>query len=115
MGAGMEAGAVVRSPEGGRSWQDHRRGAKRACHQLAAHATLHGHLYEGGYGGGAYSTDAGATWQRPPGLDRRDGWAVAALPGSRACWDVSVTPPLQSHTPPPPPPIFLVNHLGLPN
>jgi hypothetical protein len=83
---------VVRSTDGGRSWQDHRHGAMRDCHQLAAHSTLHGHFYEGGYGGGAYSTDAGETWQRPPGLDRRYGWAVAADPVKADCWYVSVSP-----------------------
>lgn len=95
---GIEAGAVVRSTDGGRSWQDHRRGAMRDCHQLAAHATVHGRFYEGGYGGGAYSTDAGATWQRPSGLDGRYGWAVAADPVSADCWYVSVSPGIQAHT-----------------
>jgi len=96
--AGIEAGAVVRTTDGGRSWQDHRRGAMRDCHQLAAHSTTDSRFYEGGSGGGAYSTDAGATWQRPSGLDRRYGWAVAADPANADCWYVSVSPGIQVHT-----------------
>jgi photosystem II stability/assembly factor-like uncharacterized protein len=96
--AGIEAGAVVRTTDGGQSWQDHRRGAMRDCHQMAAHPTIHGRFYEGGYGGGAYSTDAGATWQRPSGLDRKYGWAVAADTANPDCWYVSVSPGVQAHT-----------------
>ncbi|TMD17856.1 MAG: hypothetical protein E6I98_13840 [Chloroflexi bacterium] len=96
--AGIEAGAVVRSADAGRSWQDHRRGAMRDCHHLVAHATVDGRLYEGGYGGGACSTDAGETWRRPAGLDRKYGWAVAADAANPNCWYVSVAPGVQAHS-----------------
>ncbi len=96
--AGIEAGAVVRSADAGRSWQDHRRGAMRDCHHLMAHATVDGRLYEGGHGGGAFSMDAGETWRRPAGLDRKYGWAVAADPANPDCWYVSVAPGIQAHS-----------------
>src|SRR5436309_1812541 len=96
--AGIEAGAVVRSADAGRSWQDHRRGAMRDCHHLVAHATVDGRLYEGGHGGGACSTDAGETWRRPAGLDRKYGWAVAADAANPNCWYVSVAPGVQAHS-----------------
>src|SRR5260370_3397526 len=70
MVAGIEGGAVVRSTDGGRSWQDHRRGAMRDCHQLAEHATLHGHFYEGGYGGGDLFTDAVSHCPTPQGIEK---------------------------------------------
>ena len=96
--AGIEAGAVVRSADAGRTWQDHRRGAMRDCHHLVAHATVDGRFYEGGHGGGACSTDAGETWGRPAGLDRKYGWAVAADPANPDCWYVSVAPGIQAHS-----------------
>lgn len=75
---GIEAGAVVRTTDGGASWQGHRRGALRDCHTLAFHASDGRYAYEGGHGGGAFSRDAGATWSRLPGLGRvKYGWAAA--------------------------------------
>ena len=75
---GIESGAVVRTTDGGVTWQGHRRGALRDCHTLAFHASDGRYVYEGGAGGGAFSRDAGATWRRPPGLGRvRYGWAAA--------------------------------------
>jgi photosystem II stability/assembly factor-like uncharacterized protein len=75
---GLEAGAVVRTTDGGITWAGHRRGALRDCHSLVFHATDGRAAYEGGAGGGAFSRDAGETWQRPSGLGRvRYGWASA--------------------------------------
>jgi hypothetical protein len=96
--AGIEAGAVVRSTDGGRSWQDHRPGAMRDCHSLISHASSPGWFYEGGYGGGAFSRDDGASWQRLPGLDRRYGWAAAADPVDPELQYVSVSPGVRAHS-----------------
>ncbi|MBN2204751.1 MAG: hypothetical protein JW767_07000 [Thermoleophilia bacterium] len=75
---GIESGAVLRTTDGGVSWQGHRRGALRDCHTLAFHGSDGRYVYEGGAGGGAFSRDAGATWGRPSGLGRvRYGWAAA--------------------------------------
>ena len=46
--AGVEAGAVVRSDDGGRTWSRHRRGALRDCHFLKFHATNGNWVYEAG-------------------------------------------------------------------
>lgn len=74
---GIDAGAVVRTTDGGRTWAGHRHGALRDCHSLTFHATDGRYVYEGGAGGGAFSRDGGDAWRRPPGLGRvRYGWAA---------------------------------------
>lgn len=99
---GIEAGAVVRSEDGGRTWSGHRKGALRDCHSLAFHATHGDWVYQaGGSGGGAaVSRDAGQTWRQPKaGLDRHYGWAVAADPARPEVWYVSVSPgPGKAHS-----------------
>jgi hypothetical protein len=95
---GIEAGAVVRTGDGGASWQGHRPGAMRDCHSLAAHPWAAGWFYEGGWGGGAASDDGGAHWWRPGGLDRRYGWAVAADPVDPTLWYLSAAPGVRAHS-----------------
>ncbi len=93
--AGIEAGAVLRSPDGGQSWQRHRPGALRDCHTLIFHAHNGDWAYEaGGSGAGAAcSHDGGRTWRQPrAGLDRHYGWAVAADPARPEVWYVSASP-----------------------
>jgi hypothetical protein len=93
--AGIEAGAVVRTADGGQTWTDHRRGALRDCHMVTFHATQGNWVYEGGGtgGGAAFSRDAGDTWRQPKeGLDRRYGWACAADPAQPEIWYVSMSP-----------------------
>ena len=91
--AGIEAGAVVRSEDGGRTWSGHRSGASRDCHTLAFHARDGAWAYEGGGTGPAVSRDWGRTWQkRLAGLDRRYCWAVAADPERPETWYVSAAP-----------------------
>jgi hypothetical protein len=80
---GIEFGAVVRSADGGKTWQDHRKGALRDCHSITFHASQGNWVYEaGGTGAGAaISQDGGDTWvQNRAGLDRHYGWACAAHP-----------------------------------
>jgi hypothetical protein len=92
---GIEAGAVVRSIDGGQTWSDHRRGALRDCHTLISHATNKDWMYEGGGSGAGVSVsrDAGATWQQfRSGLDRHYGWAVAADPARPEVWYASLSP-----------------------
>lgn len=96
--AGIEAGAVVRSTDGGRTWEGHRPGAMRDCHCLISHATAGDWFYEGGYGGGAFSRDGGANWLRLPGLDRKYGWAAAADPIHPELQYVSVSPGVRAHS-----------------
>ncbi len=100
---GIEAGAVLRSGDGGQTWQGHRPGALRDCHSLAFHATNGDWVYEGGGtgAGAAYSRDGGVTWRQPKeGLDRRYGWACAADPARPEIWYVSASPNFASWTQP---------------
>src|SRR5919199_2313215 len=59
---GIELGGVVRSEDGGESWQDQRPGAYADCHTLAAHAAARKTLYEAAGGGFAASEDFGGSW-----------------------------------------------------
>ena len=93
--AGIEAGAVLRSADGGRTWEGHRPGALRDCHSLAFHATKGDWVYEGGGtgAGAACSRDGGRTWRQPrDGLDRHYGWAVAADPARPEVWYAALSP-----------------------
>ncbi len=91
--AGIEAGALVVSEDGGRSWSGHRRGASRDCHALSFHPHDGAWAYEGGGTGPALSRDGGRSWRKQlAGLDRRYCWAVAADPEEPAVWYVSAAP-----------------------
>lgn len=45
---GIELGGLMRSADGGESWQDHRTGAQRDVHALAWHPHAAGRAYEAG-------------------------------------------------------------------
>ena len=92
---GIEAGAVVRTADGGQTWEGHRPGSLRDCHTITFHAMNGDWVYEaGGTGAGAaFSRDGGKTWHQPKaGLDRHYGWAVAADPARPEVWYVSASP-----------------------
>jgi photosystem II stability/assembly factor-like uncharacterized protein len=96
---GIELGGLMRSTDGGETWQDHRPGAQPDVHTLAWHPRAPGRAYEAGGGGTAWSDDSGDIW-RPAddGLDRRYAWAVAADPDDPDCWYVSAsTGPFAAH------------------
>ncbi len=96
---GIELGGLMRSTDGGQSWQDHRPGAQPDVHSLAWHPHTPGRAYEAGGGGTALSTDAGETWQRvDEGRDRHYAWSVTVDPDDADCWYVSAsTGPLAAH------------------
>ena len=96
---GIELGGLMRSGDGGRSWQDHRPGAQRDVHSLAWHPQTPGRAYEAGGGGAAFSTDAGETWHgADDGRDRHYTWSVTADPADPDCWYVSAsTGPYAAH------------------
>lgn len=76
--AGIELGGVVRSPDGGDTWQDQRTGAQPDCHALATHPAATDVVYEAAGGGFAESRDFGDTWEgMDDGLGHRYTWGLA--------------------------------------
>jgi photosystem II stability/assembly factor-like uncharacterized protein len=77
--AGIELGGVVRSEDGGKSWQDQRPGAYADCHTLVTHAAAPNTVYEAAGGGFAESEDFGESWvAADTGLEHRYVWGLAA-------------------------------------
>jgi photosystem II stability/assembly factor-like uncharacterized protein len=96
---GIELGGLMRSADGGETWQDHRPGAQPDVHSLAWHPRARSRAYEAGGGGAAYSEDAGETW-RPAdeGRDRHYTWSVAVDTEDPELWYVSAsTGPFAAH------------------
>ena len=76
--AGIELSGIVRSTNGGKSWQDQRPGAYADCHSLAAHPAAPKILYEAAGGGFAQSDDFGESWgASDEGLGHRYVWGLA--------------------------------------
>jgi photosystem II stability/assembly factor-like uncharacterized protein len=96
---GIELGGLMRSSDGGESWEDHRPGAQRDVHSLAWHPRVRGRAYEAGGGGAAFSEDAGESWQpADEGRDRHYTWSVAVDPDDPDLWYVSAsTGPFAAH------------------
>jgi hypothetical protein len=96
---GIELGGLMRSSDGGQSWQDHRPGAQPDVHSLAWHPHTPGRAYEAGGGGAAFSTNGGETWEAADeGLDRHYTWSVTVDRGDADCWYVSAsTGPYAAH------------------
>jgi hypothetical protein len=96
---GIELGGLMRSTDGGATWQDHRPGAQPDVHSLAWHPRAESRAYEAGGGGAAWSEDAGETW-RPAdeGRDRHYTWSVAVDPADPELWYISAsTGPFAAH------------------
>ena len=96
---GIELGGLMRSTDGGKTWQDHRPGAQRDVHSLAWHPRVPGRAYEAGGGGAAWSEDAGETWlAADEGRDRHYTWSVAVDADDPELWYVSAsTGPFAAH------------------
>jgi photosystem II stability/assembly factor-like uncharacterized protein len=96
---GIELGGLMRSTDGGETWQDHRPGAQPDVHSLAWHARVEGRAYEAGGGGAAWSEDGGETWHpADEGRDRHYTWSVAVDSDDPELWYVSAsTGPYAAH------------------
>jgi photosystem II stability/assembly factor-like uncharacterized protein len=96
---GIELGGLMRSTDGGATWQDHRPGAQRDVHSIAWHPRARNRAYEAGGGGAAFSENAGETWQpADDGRDRHYTWSVAVDPNDPDLWYVSAsTGPYAAH------------------
>ena len=97
--AGIELGGLMRTEDGGATWQDHRPGAQRDVHSLTWHPTEQARAYEAAGGGSAWSFDNGETWvPADEGRDRHYTWALAVDPADADCWFVSAAPgPFDAH------------------
>ncbi|HUS14567.1 MAG TPA: sialidase family protein, partial [Chloroflexia bacterium] len=88
--AAIEAGALVRSPDGGTTWEDRVPAGPIDSHTLATHPLAPGRLYAAageGFGraglGYAESPDEGATWTHPDeGLTRHYLFGMAVDPAN---------------------------------
>jgi photosystem II stability/assembly factor-like uncharacterized protein len=79
---GIEAGALLVTPDAGATWIERPPGSRRDNHTLATHPDAEGRVYAAAGDGYAESTDGGASWEHPQdGLDHRYVWSVAADPG----------------------------------
>jgi photosystem II stability/assembly factor-like uncharacterized protein len=96
---GIELGGLMRSTDGGATWEDHRPGAQRDVHSLAWHPSDRARAYEAGGGGAAFSEDAGESWQpADEGRDRHYTWSVTVDPEDPDLWYVSAsTGPFAAH------------------
>ena len=90
--AGIELGGVMRSQDGGETWEDRKPGSQPDSHAIATHPVDPSRVYEAAGGGVAVSTDAGDTWNRADeGMDRHYCWALAVDPDDPDLWYVSAT------------------------
>ena len=98
---GIELGGVMRSADGGETWEDQRPGAYADCHNLAAHAAAPETLYEAAGGGFAESGDFGESWEAADaGLDRWYVWGLAVdLEDPTLVYCSAAPGPLQAHGP----------------
>lgn len=113
----IEAGALVRSADGGETWVDRVDGGPRDTHTLRTHPQAPDRLYSAagdGYGrshgypmltgvasGYNESADAGDTWTQPDdGLGDRYLWGLAVDPGDPEVMVASVSEsPMHAHNP----------------
>lgn len=96
---GIELGGVMRSRDGGQTWEDRKPGSYHDAHALATHPAAPGRVYEASGGGVALSDDAGASWTPvDDGMDRHYVWALAVDPADPDLWYVSASHgPRQAH------------------
>jgi photosystem II stability/assembly factor-like uncharacterized protein len=95
----IELGGVMKSEDGGLTWQDRKPGAKLDAHTLRAHPLAPGRLYEAAGDGYAETGDGGATW-RPGdgGLAWRYLWGMAVDAADPETVIVSASPgPRHAH------------------
>ena len=106
--AAAEAGALIRSLNGGQTWEDRKPSGPFDTHTLIMHRLAPGRLYSAaGDGfrkpgnGFVQSEDAGVNWYRPDaGLDDHYLWSVAADPTDPDTLVISAAPgPREAHDP----------------
>lgn len=89
---GIELGGVMRSVDGGQTWEDRKPGSYHDSHAIAMHPTATRRVYEAAGGGVAASQDAGDTWHEvDDGMDRHYAWGLAVDPADPDLWYVSAS------------------------
>ena len=89
---GIELGGVMRSTDGGATWEDRKPGSQHDSHVVLTHPRDAGKVYEAAGGGVALSNDAGASWQPvDDGMDRHYTWGLAVDPADPDLWYVSAS------------------------
>jgi photosystem II stability/assembly factor-like uncharacterized protein len=96
---GIELGGVMRSLDGGQTWEDRKPEGQHDAHTLRTHPLAPGRVYEAAGGGYAQSFDAGATWRREDaGLQHHYTWGLAVDPADPETIVLSVAHgPRQAH------------------
>jgi hypothetical protein len=97
----IEAGALLRSLDGGQTWEDRKPGGPYDTHTLVMHRLAPNRLSSAAGDGFVESEDGGQTWYRPgEGLQHHYLWSVAADPADPATLVISAARgPQQAHDP----------------
>ena len=100
--AAIEAGALVRSPDGGETWLDRVPTGPYDTHGMATHPDRSGEAWVAAGDGHAYTSDGGEKWDWPEeGLDRTYCWSVALDPANPDTVVLSAASgPRAAHSPP---------------
>lgn len=79
---GIEAGAFLFTPDGGKTWIDRPTGSRRDNHWILTHPEAPNRVYAAAGDGYAESHDGGETWEHPQeGLGHRYVWGLTVDPG----------------------------------
>ena len=97
----IELGGVMRSLDGGATWEDRKPGSQADAHTLGTHPLAPGRVYEAAGGGYAESRTGGATWRGDDdGLEHFYLWGLAVDPGDPETVVVSAAGgPFEAHDP----------------
>lgn len=89
---GIELGGVMRSLDGGETWEDRKPGAYTDSHAIKVHPKDPERVYEAAGQGVAISKDQGTTWSPvDEGMDRHYSWGLAVDPDDPDLWYVSAS------------------------
>jgi photosystem II stability/assembly factor-like uncharacterized protein len=96
---GIELGGVLRTYDGGATWEDRHPDAVIDPHVVHAHPSSTDRVYAIGGDGVSFSTDGGRSWARDvDGMDRGYTWGLAVDPADPDLWYVSAAPdPFLAH------------------